>query len=85
MGTSEFKPEVRSVAHFERVNVCITVTDMSPSHCKQQVEFAPGSSDIFATCSSPDIRIWQTASNKELLRIVVPNQVEKYTHHTYIE
>ena len=22
MGTAEFKPEIRSVAHFERVNVC---------------------------------------------------------------
>jgi WD40 repeat protein len=41
----------------------------------QQVVFPRGSSDLFATCSMNDIRVWQTATSKELLRISVPNKV----------
>lgn len=32
-----------------------------------------GTSDLFATCSYQDIRVWHTPSQKELLRITVPN------------
>uniref|UniRef100_S4RY15 Cilia- and flagella-associated protein 52 n=1 Tax=Petromyzon marinus TaxID=7757 RepID=S4RY15_PETMA len=32
-----------------------------------------GTSELFATCSSQDIRVWHTQSGKELLRITVPN------------
>lgn len=37
--------------------------------------FSPysGTSDLFATCSKNDIRVWYTPENKELLRITVPN------------
>lgn len=32
-----------------------------------------GTSELFATCSQDDIRVWHTESSKELLRIRVPN------------
>nr|XP_020822405.1 cilia- and flagella-associated protein 52 isoform X2 [Phascolarctos cinereus] len=32
-----------------------------------------GTDDLFATCSMEDIRVWHTSSNRELLRITVPN------------
>ena len=40
----------------------------------QQVAFPRGTSELFATCSINDIRVWQTATNKEALRITVPNK-----------
>lgn len=30
-------------------------------------------SDVFVTCSKNDIRVWNTNTSKELLRITVPN------------
>lgn len=33
------------------------------------------SSDLFATCSKNDIRVWYTPEHRELLRIVVPENV----------
>ncbi|XP_025067433.1 cilia- and flagella-associated protein 52-like isoform X2 [Alligator sinensis] len=32
-----------------------------------------GTSDLFATCSKSDIRVWHTPENRELLRITIPN------------
>lgn len=32
-----------------------------------------GTSDLFATCSYQDIRVWHTPTQKELLRITIPN------------
>ncbi|XP_029413361.1 cilia- and flagella-associated protein 52 isoform X2 [Nannospalax galili] len=32
-----------------------------------------GTSELFATCAKKDIRVWHTMSNRELLRITVPN------------
>lgn len=32
-----------------------------------------GTSDIFATCCFQDIRVWHLPTNKELLRMTVPN------------
>ncbi|XP_077979702.1 cilia- and flagella-associated protein 52-like [Glandiceps talaboti] len=37
------------------------------------VEFPCATSELFATCSKNDIRIWQTKTMKERLRITVPN------------
>ncbi|NXL84808.1 CFA52 protein, partial [Alectura lathami] len=37
------------------------------------VVFPVGTSDLFATCSKDDIRVWHTPDSRELLRIVVPN------------
>lgn len=51
--------DVRAVGHADRIN---------------QVAFPRGTSDLFATCSLNDIRVWQTATGKELLRISVPNK-----------
>ena len=37
------------------------------------IEFPSGSSDLFATASDSDIRIWNANTKAELLRISVPN------------
>jgi len=50
--------ELRNTCHHERVN---------------QVAFPLGYSEVFATCSVVDIRIWNAQSRQELLRIQVPN------------
>jgi WD40 repeat protein len=50
--------ELRSTCHHERVN---------------QVAFPLGYSEVFATCSITDIRVWNASSRQELLRIQVPN------------
>ena len=41
----------------------------------QQVAFPRGTSELFATCALNDIRVWQTATSKEALRITVPGKV----------
>jgi WD40 repeat protein len=53
-----FFPELKSTSHYAPVN---------------DVEFPSGSSDLFATASDTDIRIWNANTNAELLRISVPN------------
>ncbi|XP_078426734.1 cilia- and flagella-associated protein 52 [Cetorhinus maximus] len=55
---TEFKEELITTCH------CDAVLD---------VAFPCGTSDLFGTCSKSEIRIWHTPTNKELLRIVVPN------------
>jgi WD40 repeat protein len=50
--------ELRSTCHHERVN---------------QIAFPSGFSEVFATCSIADIRVWNSSSRQELLRIQVPN------------
>ena len=32
-----------------------------------------GTAELFATCAKKDIRVWHTLTNRELLRITVPN------------
>eukprot|EP00929_Paragymnodinium_shiwhaense_P087846 TRINITY_DN4799_c0_g1_i1.p1 TRINITY_DN4799_c0_g1~~TRINITY_DN4799_c0_g1_i1.p1 ORF type:complete len:623 (-),score=166.95 TRINITY_DN4799_c0_g1_i1:288-2156(-) len=50
--------ELRNTCHHERINA---------------VSFPFGYSEVFATCSITDIRVWNAASRQELLRIQVPN------------
>lgn len=55
---SDWAVELRATCHCGPVNdVC----------------FPAGCSDLFITCSSQDIRIWNLAQRQELLRIQVPN------------
>ncbi|KAJ1130550.1 hypothetical protein NDU88_008901 [Pleurodeles waltl] len=56
----EFKEELITTCHNEAVNDII---------------FPFGTSELFATCSKSDIRVWHNPSNKELLRITVPNMI----------
>jgi cilia- and flagella-associated protein 52 len=37
-------------------------------------KFQSGSSELFATCSFEEIRVWHSRTNQELLRIKVPNK-----------
>ncbi|XP_066926830.1 cilia- and flagella-associated protein 52-like [Clytia hemisphaerica] len=39
----------------------------------KDISFPYNYSDVFATCSKNDIRVWNAKSSKELLRVVVPN------------
>nr|XP_033817632.1 cilia- and flagella-associated protein 52 [Geotrypetes seraphini]XP_033817633.1 cilia- and flagella-associated protein 52 [Geotrypetes seraphini]XP_033817634.1 cilia- and flagella-associated protein 52 [Geotrypetes seraphini]XP_033817635.1 cilia- and flagella-associated protein 52 [Geotrypetes seraphini] len=55
---SEFKEELIASCHNEAIN---------------DIVFPFGTSELFATCSKSDIRVWHNASNKELLRITIPN------------
>ncbi|XP_066442698.1 cilia- and flagella-associated protein 52 [Eleutherodactylus coqui] len=54
----EFKEEILTTCHSEAIN---------------DIVFPFGTSELFATCSKNDIRVWHTTSHKELLRITVPN------------
>jgi WD40 repeat protein len=51
-------PELRSTCHHERIN---------------HIAFPTGYSEVFATSSIADIRVWNASTRQELLRIQVPN------------
>jgi WD40 repeat protein len=58
LNAKTFKEELRQTCHYERINdVC----------------FPEGYSELFATCSNHDIRIWNARTSTELLRIQVQN------------
>uniref|UniRef100_A0A0G4HQM4 Cilia- and flagella-associated protein 52 n=1 Tax=Chromera velia CCMP2878 TaxID=1169474 RepID=A0A0G4HQM4_9ALVE len=50
--------ELRNTCHYGAIN---------------QVVFPFGCSDVFATCSQDDVRVWNARTRQELLRISVPN------------
>lgn len=54
----EFSSELINTCHYNKVN---------------DVVFPHGYSDVFVTCSKNDIRVWNTKTSKELLRITVAN------------
>jgi len=56
-GGSNLTAELRNTCHHSRIN---------------QVSFPKDFSDVFATCSVGDIRVWSAARRQELLRIEVP-------------
>ncbi|XP_065132931.1 cilia- and flagella-associated protein 52 [Paramisgurnus dabryanus] len=58
LGYTDFKPELIATNHNSAV---------------KDVAFPFGTSELFATCSQKDIRVWHAESSKELLRILVPN------------
>lgn len=55
--TDQISPELRNTCHYERIN---------------SIAFPYGYSELFATCSMNDIRVWNSKSRQELLRIEVP-------------
>jgi WD40 repeat protein len=50
-------PELRNTCHYDRIN---------------DIAFPAGYSELFATCSVNDIRVWNATTRQELLRIEVP-------------
>jgi WD40 repeat protein len=56
--TDTLTAELRTTCHHERIN---------------QVAFPAGLSEVFATSSVADIRVWNAVTRQELLRIQVPN------------
>jgi len=58
MNSATLEYELRGTGHYSRINdLCFPLL----------------SSDLFVTCSKNDIRIWNCAKRRELLRIQVPN------------
>lgn len=55
--TDKIDPELRNTCHYERIN---------------DIAFPSGYSELFATCSLNDIRVWNATTRQELLRIEVP-------------
>jgi len=55
--TDDIAPELRNTCHYEKIN---------------DIAFPHGYSELFATCSVNDIRVWNTKTRQELLRIEVP-------------
>ena len=55
--SDSISPELRNTCHYDRVN---------------DIAFPAGYSDLFATCSINDIRVWNAKTRQELLRIEVP-------------
>lgn len=55
--SDQINPELRNTCHYERIN---------------DVAFPAGYSELFATCSINDIRVWNATTRQELLRIEVP-------------
>nr|XP_018869214.2 cilia- and flagella-associated protein 52 isoform X2 [Gorilla gorilla gorilla] len=55
---TDFKETLIATCHFDAV---------------EDIVFPFGTAELFATCSKKDIRVWHTSSNRELLRITVPN------------
>ena len=55
--TDKISPELRNTCHYERIN---------------GIAFPYEYSDLFATCSLNDIRVWNAKTRQELLRIEVP-------------
>eukprot|EP00357_Protocruzia_adherens_P026776 CAMPEP_0115010388 /NCGR_PEP_ID=MMETSP0216-20121206/23287_1 /TAXON_ID=223996 /ORGANISM="Protocruzia adherens, Strain Boccale" /LENGTH=624 /DNA_ID=CAMNT_0002378595 /DNA_START=28 /DNA_END=1902 /DNA_ORIENTATION=- len=51
-------PELRNTCHYERIN---------------DIAFPYLYSEVFATCSINDIRVWNSKTRQEILRIQVPN------------
>jgi WD40 repeat protein len=58
VAVNTFEHELRSTCHYAPIN---------------DVIFPRGYSELFATCSSNDIRVWHARTRNELLRIQVPN------------
>lgn len=61
----EFKPVLKSTCHYSKINdVCF------PMYINLNFR---DSSDVFATASDTDVRIWNAKTCTELLRIALPN------------
>jgi WD40 repeat protein len=56
--SDQLQAELRNTCHYERIN---------------DIAFPYNYSEVFATCSVNDIRVWNARNRQELLRIQVPN------------
>ncbi|XP_031424646.1 cilia- and flagella-associated protein 52-like [Clupea harengus] len=65
--------EASQMYRFNYVDFKEEVIATSHSSAVVDAAFPHGSSELFATCSGSDIRVWHTELSKEMLRISVPN------------
>ncbi|OMJ85317.1 hypothetical protein SteCoe_13415 [Stentor coeruleus] len=56
--SDQLKADLRNTCHYEKIN---------------DIAFPQNYSEVFATCSLNDIRVWNSRNKQELLRIQVPN------------
>jgi len=60
---------------FNMADFTSTLRAVAHSNSIGDVQFPAQSNELFGTCAGSEIRIWQTATHRELLRITVPNKV----------
>ncbi|XP_062387120.1 cilia- and flagella-associated protein 52-like [Sardina pilchardus] len=65
--------EASQIYRFNYVDFKEELIVTSHSSAVWDAAFPYGSSELFATCSENDIRVWHTETSKEMLRISVPN------------
>ncbi|KAG5279889.1 hypothetical protein AALO_G00082690 [Alosa alosa] len=65
--------EASQIYRFNYVDFKEKLIVTSHSSAVWDVAFPYGSSELFATCSENNIRVWHTETSKEMLRISVPN------------
>uniref|UniRef100_A0A1I8H039 Cilia- and flagella-associated protein 52 n=3 Tax=Macrostomum lignano TaxID=282301 RepID=A0A1I8H039_9PLAT len=65
--------EKSQIYKFNLADFSHTLVNTCHSSAINDIAFPFGTSDLFATCSYEDIRVWHTPTQKELLRITVPN------------
>ncbi|XP_062304355.1 cilia- and flagella-associated protein 52 [Osmerus eperlanus] len=61
------------IYRFDHTDFQAELISTSHNSTVKDVAFPFGSSELFATCSQDDIRVWHSDTSKELLRISVPN------------
>ncbi|KAI8622104.1 WD40-repeat-containing domain protein [Chytriomyces sp. MP71] len=81
VGMNEFTPVLKSTCHYSPISdICFPqlrsfhfcILNLEPPYLTR-VAFYRDSSEVFATASEADIRIWNAVTCQELLRIAVPN------------
>ncbi|KAF4080329.1 hypothetical protein AMELA_G00169070 [Ameiurus melas] len=65
--------EASQIYRFSYTDFTPELIATSHSSAVWDAAFPVGTSELFASCSQDDIRVWHTESSKELLRIRVPN------------
>ncbi|XP_006810142.1 cilia- and flagella-associated protein 52 isoform X1 [Neolamprologus brichardi] len=65
--------EAAQMYRFSYENFKVELISTSHNDAVKDVAILFGTSELFATCSDEDIRVWYTGKPKELLRITIPN------------
>ncbi|XP_061589430.1 cilia- and flagella-associated protein 52-like [Cololabis saira] len=67
--------EAAQVYRFDYESFQAELASTSHTNAVKDVVFPFGTSDLFATCSEEDIRLWQVGKPKEIVRISVPKTI----------
>ncbi|XP_030589052.1 cilia- and flagella-associated protein 52 [Archocentrus centrarchus] len=67
--------EAAQIYCFSHENFKAELISTSPNSAVKDVAILFGTSELFATCSDEDIRVWYIGRPKELVRITIPNMI----------